>query len=102
MPHSSDAKECWPDALGQEMIDRMAKFIIVAEHCAVQLCSFNFPSIEWLWVQVQVDFQGDPIKYPAVMADYTDVESRKQFQMKCEVICFPPKSNLKLPRSPEE
>ena len=82
------------------MIDRMAKFIIVAEHCAAQLRSFNFPSIERLWAQVQGDFQGDPVKCPAVMADYNDVESRKQFQMKCEAICFPPKSRP--PRSPKE
>ncbi len=100
MPRSSDAKEWRPDALGQEMIDRMANFIIVAERCAAQLRSFNFPSIERLWAQVQADFQGDPVKYPAVMADHDDVESRKQFQMKCEAICFPPKSRP--PRSPEE
>ncbi|KAI9512579.1 hypothetical protein F5148DRAFT_1162633 [Russula earlei] len=100
MPRSRDAKEWRPDSFGQEMIDKMTNLILVTERCAAELRSFDFPSIKRLWAQVLADFQGDPVKYPSSMPNDNDVEGRKQFRMKCEAICFPPKSEL--PRSPED
>jgi hypothetical protein len=100
MPRSNDAKQWQPDAYGQDMIDKIANYTIVAERSAAHLRSFDSTSMKQLWPQVQTDFLGDPVKYPAVMADLNDVEGRRLFQSKCEAICFPPESES--PRSPEE
>ena len=100
MPRSNDAKKWQPDPSSQDLIDKMAKFLIVAERAAEHLRTLNFLSTKELWVQVQADFQGDPVKYPTVMVPQHDIEGRKQFQMKCEAICFPPESEL--PCCPEE
>jgi hypothetical protein len=82
------------------MIDRIANYVIVAERYAAHLCSFNFPNIEQLWVQVQADFLANPVKYPSTMAAQNNVEGRKQFQLKCQAICFLLK--LEPPHNPEE
>jgi hypothetical protein len=89
-----------PDAFGQETIDRMVNFTIVAERCGAQLRSLKLPSINKLWAKVEADFRSDPVKYPATMADQPDKEGRQQFRAKCEAICFPPGSQA--PSSPEE
>ena len=98
MPRPKAAMEWKPDASEQAMIGKLAAYVVVAERCTRHLRSFNFSDAE-LWAQVQADFLANP-KYPAVVADQDDAEGRKQFQLKCQAICFPPKSEP--PRSPEE
>jgi hypothetical protein len=100
MPRSKKAQQWQPDAFEQDMIDRIANYIVVAERCAAHLRSFDFPNVEGLWAQVQADFQANTAKFPSVMAEHNDAKGRKQFQLRCQAICFPPKSNP--PRSPEE
>ena len=100
MPRSEDAKQWKPDTFGQDMIERITNYVIVAEQCAEHLRSFDFPDIKQLWAQVQTDFLADPVKYPSVMAEINDLEGRQKFQLKCRAICFPP--NSELPRSPTE
>jgi len=93
MPRSQDAKNWQPDAFAQEKIDRITSYVIVTERCAARLRSFDFSVVELLWAKkVQADFLGDPIKYPSAMAEYNDKEGRKRFLLKCQAICFPPKS----------
>jgi hypothetical protein len=100
MPRSEDAKQWKPDAFGQDMIDRITNYVVVAERCSAHLRSFNFPDVKRLWAQVQTEFLADPVKYPSAMAGQNDMEGRQQFQLKCQAICFP--QNSELSRSPEE
>jgi hypothetical protein len=92
MPRSKKAQQWQPDAFEQDMIDRIANYIVVAERCAAHLRSFDFPSVEGLWAQVQADFQANTAKFPSVMAEHNDAKGRKQFQLRCQAIRFPPKS----------
>ena len=98
MPRSTAAKQWQPDTFGQDMIDKITAYAVVAERSAAHLRSFHFPDVERLWARVQADFQGDAVKYPSVMADGNDEEGRERFRVKCRVMCFPPKS----PSRPEE
>lgn len=100
MPRYNHAKKWKPDQSSQDLIDKMARFLIVAERSAAHLRTLDFSSTKELWVQVQAAFQNDPMKYPVIMAPQDDTEGRKQFQMKCEAICFPPETEQ--PCCPEE
>jgi len=92
MPRSQDAKQWQPDAFEQDMIDQIANYAIIAERCSAHLRSLDIPAVNCLWSQVQADFLADPVKYPSALAQQNDIEGRRQFQLKCKAICFPPKS----------
>ena len=100
LPPREDAKQWKLDTFGQDMIDRITDYAVVAERCSAHLHSLNLPNIEQLWAQVQTDFLADPVKYPSVMAEINDLEGRQKFQLKCQEICFPP--NSEVPRNPAE
>lgn len=91
MPRSDAAKKWEPDAFGKNMIDRITQFAVVSERSAEQLRLFDLSEIGPMWAHAQADFQSDPVKYPSVMAKKNDLEGRKQFQIKCQAICFPQK-----------
>jgi len=95
---TNNAKEWQPNTDEKEIIDKIAKFVIVSEHSTAYLHFNKFPEIEKLWLKVQAEFLGNPAKYPAHMAEDLDVEGRKKFLVKCEAMCFPPTP----PLSPEE
>lgn len=99
MPRSKAAMRWKPNAFEQAMIDQMAAYVVVGQKCMDHIRSLDFPNKEWLWAQVQADFLANP-KYPSVVAAQDDVEGRKQFQLKCQAICFPLRSGL--PHTPEE
>jgi len=42
-----------------------------------------------------------PVKYPSALAQQNDIEERRQIQLKCKAICFPPQS-APPPTSPED
>jgi len=91
MSRSQDAKDWKPDASEQNVIDIMTNYGLVAEHCAMHLRSFDFPTTKRLWEKVQADFLAHPDIYlPSAPAQRNDIEGRKKYQHKCQVICFPP------------
>ena len=98
MPRSQDAKQWQPNAFEQDMIDQIANYAVIAERCSAHLRSLNIPGVKRLWRRVQADFMADPVKYPSALAQQNDIGGRRQFQLKCKAICFPPKP----PMSPEE
>ena len=95
---SRNAKKWQPDTFGQEAIENLSRFVLVAERSAIQIRTFNSPVMKELWPKVQAEFYGDPLKYPVTMANPDDMEGRACFKTKCEEICFP----LEAPQSPQE
>ena len=88
MQRPDDAKNWQPDSSGQDAINRMANFLVVAERCSAHLRLYNQSTIKPLWDEVRAEFQGDPAKYPVFLANDNDMEGKKHFQMKCEALCF--------------
>jgi hypothetical protein len=60
MPRPNHAKQWIPDAYGQEMIDKITKYVLVTEKCAAHLRSIDFADVQRLWAQVLAEFHDDP------------------------------------------
>jgi hypothetical protein len=98
MPHTTATKQWQPDAFGEDMINTLSQFIVVAERSAAHLLSLNlnYADVEHRWASMQKEFYNDPVKYPSIMAN--NDEGRKHFDAKCQEICFPANP----PCNPEE
>jgi hypothetical protein len=100
MPRSLAAQNWKPNPTEQQMIDKMAKYLILAEQISGQLQKLKPSIVQQLYDQLSVVFTGDPVKYPSAFAAMGDKRGREKFAARCHAICFPPAS--KLPRTPEE
>ena len=78
MPRTDDAKNWQPSDSDQKLIDRMTDYLVVAERCLSELRKFDASYVQGLWLELQLVFYGDRVKYPSAMAAQDDIKGKRQ------------------------
>ena len=91
MPQSKDTQQWKPNAFEEAQINRIASYVVVAERCAVYFHTIDFALLEKLRAKGVASWQGDPNKYPSMLAADNDKEGKDLFRSKCDALCFPRK-----------
>jgi len=89
MLRSNAAKQWKPDPPGKLLMERIIRYDLAAQRASQHLRLCDQHVLQPTWDQTQAEFQGDPIRYPSVMAPVENPKERKSFQLKCEKFCFP-------------
>lgn len=102
MPRPIAAQKWIPNPTDQQMIDELAKYLLLAEQISIHFRQFESSLSQQRYDQLGVIFMGDPVKYPSAPAPLHDKKGREEFAVMCDAICFPPVSKSQLPHTMEE